>query len=287
MTAADALIAEGAAMLGAAGVESPRREARLLLALALARPPGDLALDAAAPVPGEAAQLYRGFLARRAMREPFAQIAGRRGFWTIDLDVTRDVLAPRPETEHLVETALRTLGPAGRAAPLSILDLGTGSGAILIALLLELKRAEGLGIDVSRSALAVARDNAARLGLGDRARFGLSSWWSHVPPGAFDLVVSNPPYIPSRDIEGLEPEVRRYEPLLALDGGPDGLAAYRAITSTIAARLAPGGRLIVEVGAGQASDVAAMCGASGLVDIAVVNDLAGIPRVVSASARSA
>jgi len=281
---AAALIAEGAGALAGAGIEEPRREARLILALALKADAASLALEGDRPVADDHAAAFRALIARRARHEPFAYLAGRRGFWSLDLDVTPDVLIPRPETELVVETALNGLGGAGRNVPWSILDFGTGSGAILIALLSELPFAEGFGVDVSLEALAVARANAARLGMGDRARFGRSSWWSHVPPQRFDLIVANPPYIPSGDLSALDETVRRYEPHLALDGGVDGLGAYRAIASVAADRLAPGGRLVVEVGQGQAGAVAAMFRDSRLESVEIVPDLSGIERVVAASA---
>jgi release factor glutamine methyltransferase len=274
---AAALAAEGERALAAAGIEAPRREARLLLALALGVEAQALVLDDP-PVDDAAAERFRALFARRAAHEPFAHLAGRRGFWTHDLEVTPATLIPRPETEILVETALALAGD--RRAPLEILDLGTGSGAILVALLGELPNATGFGVDVSEGALEVARRNALRAGVGARARFGVSSWWSHVR-GDFDLVVSNPPYIPSGDIAGLARDVRDYEPRLALDGGPDGLAAYRAIASIACRRIVPGGALIVEVGAGQAEEVAALFAASGFKDTRIVPDLAGIGRVVA------
>jgi release factor glutamine methyltransferase len=282
VTNAAALIGDGAAVLGAAGVEGPRREARLILALVLKTDAAGLALEGNRPVADDEAVRFHALIERRGQHEPFAYLAGRREFWSLDFDVTPAVLIPRPETELVVETALRGLEGAGRHVPWSILDFGTGSGAILIALLSELPLAEGFGVDVSLEALAVARANAARLGIGDRARFGRSSWWSHVPPQRFDLVVANPPYIPSRDIAGLDETVRRHEPLLALDGGSDGLMPYRAITSVIADRLAAGGRIVVEVGQGQADAVAAMFCGSRLESVETVPDLAGIPRVVTA-----
>jgi release factor glutamine methyltransferase len=287
VTPAAALIAEGAAALAAAGIESPRREARLILALALRAEAVALALEPERPVTEDRVTAFRALVARRAQHEPFAYLAGRREFWSLDLDVTPDVLIPRPETELLVEAALSDIDPDFRDAPWSVLDMGTGSGALLIALLRELPGAEGFGADVSKAALAVARANALRLGVAARAAFGLSSWWSHVPPGRFDIVVSNPPYIPTRDIASLAPEIRQFEPHLALDGGPDGLGAYRAIASVLPQRLVPGGRVVVEVGLGQADAVAAIFRHGRLESIAVAPDLAGIPRVVSArSARA-
>ena len=273
-----ALIAEGEGALTAAGIENPRREARLLLAHVLGREASDLALEGERAVDAEPAAAFRVALARRAAHEPFAYIAGRRAFWSFDFAVTPATLIPRPDTETLVETALKLAGHP--SAPLEILDLGTGSGAILIALLSELPNATGFGVDISEPALAIARRNALRSGVAARARFARSSWWSHVS-GSFDLVVSNPPYIPTAEIAALDPDVRDHEPRLALDGGPDGLAAYRAIAGVAVSRLTPGGALIVEVGQGQAQDVARMFMASGFAATEIAADLAGIPRVVA------
>jgi release factor glutamine methyltransferase len=275
---ATALVAEGEAALAAAGIENPRREARLLLAEILGVDPSELVLEGDRPVARETAVAFRAAVARRAAHEPFAYIAGHRAFWSLDLEVSPATLIPRPDTETLVETALKLAGHP--AAPLEILDLGTGSGAILIALLSELPNAIGFGVDVSEPALAIARRNALRSGVAARVRFARSSWWSHVS-GQFDLILSNPPYVPTADIAALEPDVRDYEPRLALDGGPDGLAAYRAIASIAAARLTPGGALIVEVGQGQADDVDALFRASGFPATHIAADLAGIPRVVA------
>ncbi len=282
MTSARAALAAAAERLRAAGVEAPEREARLLLALALGIEARELALDLDQTPGGEPLAAFEAALERRSRREPFAYIAGRRGFWTLDLDVTPATLIPRPDTETLVEVALRRAGHP--AAPLDILDMGTGSGAILIALLSEMPAASGFGVDVSAAALEVARRNAHINGVGARARFGVSSWWSHAG-GPFDLVVSNPPYIPTRDLAGLDAEVREHEPRLALDGGPDGLAAYRAILSVARARISPGGALAVEIGIGQHEDVAAMFAASGFSDVEIDKDLGGVERVVSGSIR--
>lgn len=281
MTTAAALIEKAATRLMLAGIEAPQREARLLLAHVLDLDATELALVPDRPVgPSEAAQ-FTNAVDRRAEHEPFAYITGRRDFWTLELEVSPDTLIPRPDTETLVETALKIVGHV--RAPVRILDLGTGTGAILLALLTELPRAEGLGVDVSDGALEIARRNALRAGAGDRARFSKSSWWSHVT-GDFDLIVSNPPYIPSRDIAELDPDVRDFEPRLALDGGPDGLAAYRAILSVAALRLSANGSVLFEVGAGQATDVAAMMRGSGLPYTAIRRDLGGIERVVAGAA---
>ena len=264
-----------------AGIEAPQREARLLMAHVLDIAAAELALVPDRPVgPNEAARFDEA-VDRRAGREPFAYITGSRDFWTLELEVSPATLIPRPDTETLVETALKVVGHA--SAPVRILDLGTGTGAILLALLAELPRAEGVGVDVSDGALEVARRNAVRAGLGERARFSKSSWWSHAGSD-YDLIVSNPPYIPSREIEDLDADVRDFEPRLALDGGPDGLAAYRAILSIAAQRLSENGAVLFEVGAGQASDVAAMMRASGLPYTAIRRDLGGIERVVVGAA---
>jgi release factor glutamine methyltransferase len=214
---------------------------------------------------------------RREGREPVAHIIGRRHFWTIDLAVTPDVLIPRPETELLVESAMHALTPDQAA---SVLDLGVGSGAILFAILTERPNASGVGIDVSGDALAMAQLNADALGLSDRVELRAGDWASKLE-GQFDLIVSNPPYIPSKDIDGLQPEVARFEPRLALDGGADGLVAYRAIIAALPHLLKPGGAFALEVGAGQADDVRAMAEAAGLSTGPVKRDLAGIPRVVN------
>ena len=283
MTTASALIAKGASRLTLAGIETPQREARLLLAHLLDMAAAELALTPDRPVDVKTAGTFTDMIARREAHEPIAYIIGRRDFWSLELEVTPATLIPRPDTETLVETALKIAGHP--SAPLHILELGTGTGAILLALLAELPRADGFGVDVSEGALEIARRNAVRAGLGQRARFGLSSWWSHVS-GVFDLIVSNPPYIPSAEIAGLDADVRDFEPRLALDGGPDGLGAYRAILSVAATRLAERGAVVMEVGAGQAGDVAGLMRASGLPFTATRRDLSGIERVVAGAASS-
>ena len=274
------LIDEATIVLEQAGIESPRREARLLLAHVLNDVASHLAMMPDRPVPDDKAALFTALVTRRSSHEPFAYITGSRAFWTLDLEVSPATLIPRPDTETLVDAALKHVGHAGRR--LDILDLGTGTGAILLSLLTELPLAEGVGVDVSGPALEVARRNAMRAGVGARAAFSISSWCSHVR-GAFDLIVSNPPYIPTADIAGLDAGVREHEPILALDGGPDGLGAYRAISAAAPDHLNEGGALIVEVGQGQASDVSALFRRRGFTRIEVFRDLAGIERVVSGS----
>ena len=201
--------------------------------------------------------------ARRLKREPVSRILGRKEFWSLTLDVTPDVLVPRPDTETVVEAALDHVAGGGlRLENLRILDIGTGTGALVLALLQELPNARGVATDLSAAALEVARGNAERLKLASRCAFVVCNVADGLQ-GRFDLIVSNPPYIARGAIASLDPEVRDYDPRLALDGGADGLDAYRAIASGAPSLLAPGGRLIVELGAGQAAPVSALFEAAG------------------------
>lgn len=261
----------------AAGLDTPELDARLLIGHALGLDHAGLAASAARQLPERYAAHIGRLAARRLAREPIARILGTREFWSLSFAVTPAVLVPRPETETVVALALALLD---RAEPLRIADLGTGSGALLLALLSELPHAVGIGTDTSLAALAVARRNAASLGLQARAAFVECDFGSAL--AACDLVVSNPPYIATADIATLGPEVREHDPRAALDGGTDGLAAYRAIAADAARLLAPGGHLIVELGAGQAGEVAALLGTQGLVVAAIRADLAGIPRALHA-----
>jgi len=241
-------LAEAAAALSAAGVEAPSREARLLLLHALGRPSAAL-LDRREAV---AAPALPALVARRAAREPMALILGRQGFWTLELEVSRDTLIPRADSETVVEAAL-----AAHADPRLVLDLGTGTGCLLLAVLAERQAAWGLGIDLSPEAAALAARNACANGLAARAAF-LCADWNTAIIGRFDLVLSNPPYIPTADLDGLMPEVAAHEPSRALDGGGDGLAAYRRIAAALPMLLAPGGVAVLELGIGQADSVAAL-----------------------------
>ncbi|TQF83152.1 peptide chain release factor N(5)-glutamine methyltransferase [Elioraea sp. Yellowstone] len=272
------LLCEAGAILRAAGIEEPRREARLLLGHVLGRAPGLLTIEAAAPVGAADAGRFRALVARRAAREPAAHLTGRRGFWTLDLAVTPDVLVPRPESETLIEAALDAL--PDRSAVRRVLDLGTGSGALLLAALGEFPAAIGVGIDLSAAALAVARANAARCGLAERALF-LCGDWSAALGGGFDLVLANPPYVATADIATLDPEVRDHDPRAALDGGPDGLAAYRAILADLPRLLDRSGLAVIELGAGQAADVAGLARTAGLATVELRQDLGGIPRAIA------
>ncbi len=214
-------------------------------------------------------------VARRAAREPYARIAGRRSFWRFDLEITPATLDPRPDSETLVETALAIL--PDREAELRLIDFGTGTGALLLALLLELPRAWGVGVELRAEAALVARRNAASLGLADRASFVVGNWGAAIG-GAADVIVANPPYIPSGEIGALAPEVARYEPRMALDGGADGLAAYRNLAPAIARLLAPRGMAFLELGRGQKGAVAAEMARAGLKVLRVGEDLARVER---------
>jgi release factor glutamine methyltransferase len=262
--------------LEAAGVETPIFDPRLLLEAGANVSRLDIITDPRRLVTGEQIAAVDALARRREAREPVAHILGRKHFWKLELAVTPDVLTPRPETEHLVEVALELL-PEG---PARVLDLGAGSGAILLAILAERPNAVGLGIDVSEAALAVARANSGALHLSDRVEWRRGDWADGLAD-QFDLVVSNPPYIATGEIAQLAPEVARYEPRVALDGGADGLDAYRVIVADLARLLKPGGAFALEVGAGQEGAVAAMAKAGGLLVEEPRRDLAGIPRVVA------
>ncbi len=273
-------LAWAATLLGAAGVELPRRDARLLLAAALGGRP-DLVIGYPERLlePGQASR-FRALVERRAAREPVSRILGRREFWSLDLQVSPDVLDPRPESETLVEAVLARIDD--RRAPLRILDLGTGSGCLLLALLTELPRARGLGVDISPAALDVARENARKLDLVPRAAFRQGDWAQGLA-GSWQVIVSNPPYIMHQEIGDLAPEVACYDPKLALSGGADGLAAYRSLAPQVARLLAPDGVLGLEVGAGRAGEVGRLLGTAGLAVEDCVHDLAGHERCVLAT----
>jgi release factor glutamine methyltransferase len=226
----------------------------------------------------EGAERLAGFARRRLAREPVGRILGRREFWSLPFELSPETLEPRPDTETVVETVLSFL--PDRQAPLRVLDLGTGSGCLLVALLHELPRATGVGVDRSPGALAVARRNAARNRVADRAAFAASDWTAALR-GRFDLIVVNPPYIGSGELADLAPEVRLHDPAAALDGGEDGLAAYRIVFAGLRDILAPAGTLIVETGSTQEQGVRTLATANGLDVIKVAHDLAGHSRALA------
>ncbi len=262
------------------GVDSAALDARLLVCAAAHLTAVDLIRAPEAALDAASVDRLRAFASRRAAREPLSRILGKREFWSLSLAVSPAVLDPRDDTETLVGAALEAFA-SRRNEPLRILDLGIGSGAILCALLKELPGAIGIGVDISAEAAEIARANLAACGFVARATVIVGSWGDRVS-GDFDLIVSNPPYIVSAEIQTLDPEVRNHDPFLALDGGPDGLDAYRAIAPDLARLLrAASGRFFVEIGAGQAEQVTAILAAAGLKELRTLPDLSGRARVVA------
>ncbi|HEY0052620.1 MAG TPA: peptide chain release factor N(5)-glutamine methyltransferase [Caulobacteraceae bacterium] len=265
--------------LKAAKIDSPAIDARLLLEAASGASRIEIITDPYRQVTPDQLGQLQAWTERRARREPVARILGRKGFWKILLSVTPDTLIPRPDTEVVVDEALRALPDEN--APARILDIGVGSGAIILAVLGERPAAQGLATDVSEEALAVARENAANLGLAGRVAFLRTSWADGLGDGGFDLVLSNPPYIASAEIETLDEEVRAHDPRLALDGGADGLDAYRALAPEVLRVLKPGGAFSVEIGSTQAEAVMALFREAGAQGVRTVRDLGDRDRVVS------
>jgi release factor glutamine methyltransferase len=267
-----------------AGLDSPELDARLLVGHALGLDHAALAAAAARVIDSAEQSTIAALASRRLGHEPVARILGVKEFWSLDLRIDAATLVPRPETETVVEAALAAIDARGdRARALRIADLGTGSGAILLALLTELPNAYGVGSDISLQALALARANARSLGL-NRAAF-VACTMAAALRGPFDLIVSNPPYIASDGIAGLPAEVRLFDPRLALDGGPDGLDCYRSIAAAVPALLAPDGAVVVELGAGQAEAVAGLFAGTGLAPSPPRPDLSGVPRALTARKR--
>jgi release factor glutamine methyltransferase len=265
------------------GIESPRSAAELLLAHALGTDRLHLYMHHDKPLEKTELAVFKEFIRRRIRREPVAYIVGRKGFWSLDLNVTPAVLIPRPETECLVEAALAFLAGRAPVPAARILDLGTGSGAIVLALASDLPLPHFFASDVSSEAVAVARRNAAAAGLSDRVRYFVGDWLSAVRPDAvFDLIVSNPPYVPRKELWGLQPEIVGYEPRLALDGDEDGLRSYRAIIPAAHFHLKPGGALMLEIGSGQREAVRRLAGQAGAYDAYRCHrDYGGHDRVVT------
>jgi release factor glutamine methyltransferase len=265
----------------AAGIDSDALDARLLTGAALNLDLTGVIAQATRQLTTDEADRLDGFARRRLAGEPVARILGSKEFWGLPFKLSAETLVPRPDTETIVEATLEILRAGDRAqARLRIADLGTGSGAILLALLTELPDATGIGTDLSTAALGTAKANAQYLSLASRTDFIVSDY-ADALSGTFDLIVSNPPYIRSADIAGLAPEVRDHDPHLALDGGHDGLEAYRRIAPQAARLLSPGGLLVLEIGQGQDDDVARLVAAAGLTVMGPAKrDLAGIGRAV-------
>ncbi len=265
------------ARLKAAFIDSPAIDARLLLEAATGATRSDILTDPYREISDEQEATLNGYLARREKREPVARILGRKGFWKLLLNLSDHVLVPRPETECIVDMILKAT-EASQA--FSLADLGVGSGAILLSVLAERPAARGVGTDISEDALAVARDNAAGLGLAGRAAFLRTSWGDGLAGESFDFVASNPPYIRSEVIPTLDPEVRNHDPHLALDGGATGLDAYEALAPEIFRLLKPGGTAWLEIGFDQSADVESLMKKAGFAGIETFLDLSNLPRVV-------
>ena len=272
-----ALLARAAAVLDAASVATSRLDSRLLLAHATGEAVERLVAWPERAVDARSAEAFAALIRRRAAREPLAQIVGHREFWSLRFVTTRDTLTPRPDSETVIEAVLRLF--PDRTTPLRILDLGTGTGCLLLALLSEYPTATGVGADLSEAAVRVATVNTRALGMTERATISLSAWDDQVA-GAFDLVVSNPPYIATAELKELAPEIRHFEPALALDGGEDGLESYRALAPRLGARLRPGGCAALEVGMIQAAAVESIMQAAGLAIRSRQRDLAGMDRCI-------
>jgi release factor glutamine methyltransferase len=267
--------------LEAAGIDTPKLDARLLMQQALGVSHASLIASAHEEITPSHLHAFNALITRRAAREPVSRILGTREFHGLNFTLAPDTLDPRADTETLVTAAL-TL--ARGQENIRILDLGTGSGAIIVSLLHALPSAHGTATDVAQGALDAARTNAVMNGVAERLELVRSDWFAQIR-GKFDLIVSNPPYIPDRQVETLSPEVRLHDPHLALKGGPDGLAAYRAIIQAAPAHLKPGGHILFEIGQGQERDVAALLAAAGFTEPATIPmeqaDLSGIIRVIA------
>jgi release factor glutamine methyltransferase len=279
----DALLRDTAVALTAAGIDNVRFEARLLLGHAAGLSIEQLVARGRDPAPADVTAAMRELTGRRVRREPMAYILGEREFWGLLFKVSPAVLVPRPDSETLIEAALDLLPE--RERPLRILDLGVGSGCLLLTLLREYPKATGVGVDASPEALAIAGENAGMLGVASRARLMVDDWrqagWTDRLGGPFDLLVSNPPYIETSTIAALMPEVANHEPRLALDGGPDGLEAYRIIAAAAPTLITAGGWALVEGGEGQAIDISGIFASVGMSPLAPRKDLAGVERVVA------
>lgn len=285
----NAALARAAEKLQQTGIESARLDSVVLLAHALGITREQIVFGLDNELDSKALLVFDALVARREKNEPIAYITGEKEFWSLDFYVTRDTLIPRPDSETLVEAALKQaqshsnmwMSAQKQAKSITILDIGTGTGCLLIALLSELPEARGIGVDISERALQVASANAKRHGMDSRTQF-VQSHWCDALDGTFDLIISNPPYITKSAMATLMPDVLHYEPATALVAGIDGLDAYRALAPQVAARLNPKGAVVFEVGQGQAELVAEIMSAQGLEIQAIEKDLAGIARCVVA-----
>ena len=276
------IVDAAARRLAQARVENPRLDAELLLAQA-AGVTRAILFAGSIELHDETQRRFEALIRRRVAREPLAYITGRKEFYSLEFEVGPGVLVPRPETETIVDVALEF---AAERRNCRLLDIGTGCGAIALAIASNAPGVRVVATDISTDALAIAHRNAVRFGLESRARFVHADCWDTLdggePLGWFDIVVSNPPYVCDSEIARLEPEIRNFEPRVALDGGPDGLESYRRIVAGLGDHLVDGGAVVLEVGEGQAAAVAAMLQAAGCVDVSVLNDLSGTPRAVHA-----
>lgn len=272
--------AAAVAILKESGIDTPAADARLLVQHALGTSHENLLMQGSRDVSTDEQELLDSLLQRRLNREPVSRIVGQRAFWKGDFIVTPDTLDPRADSETLIEAALTHVQPGNSDGPLRVLDLGTGTGCLLISLLHEWPQATGVGLDISAAAAEVARANTAQLNAPDRAVIIASDWQAYRAETAFDVVISNPPYIAPEEAETLEPEVRDFDPHIALFAGGQGLDAYRSILSNIDVWLKPGGWLLLETGYQQAEKVAQIVTAAGLAVVEIRADLGGHPRVV-------
>lgn len=273
MPRVDEAIAAAVRHLREAGIDNPSFDARLLLREATGLTAEDMAREPGQLLAEDSLQKLCDGIRRRGKREPVSRIIGQREFWSLGFAISPDVLDPRPDTETLVDALLAT--ETDRSRPLLIADLGTGSGCLLCASLSEFPNARGIGLDMSAEAIVVARNNAQSLGLAVRARFVRGHWASSVAANSIDVILTNPPYIPSRQIAELDPEVAEFDPSVALDGGDDGLDAYRAIAQDVERVIKPGGNAFVEIGAGQAEAVASLFESDLIDEIEMISDLSG------------
>lgn len=260
------------------GLETPIQDARLLLQHAAGISYEELLMTSKRLATESEIKTLNELARRRKAREPVSRIIGRRGFWKSEFKISPETLDPRPDSESLIEAAIQIVQPT----PKTLLDLGTGSGCLLLSLLLECPKARGIGIDLSQGAIDTAKENAARMGLSERVEFLATDWNGFLPDRKFDVVLSNPPYIPDGDIDDLEPEVALFDPRLALAGGEDGLECYRHLAKILPGLVKPEGWIFLEIGHTQAKDVKDVLAASGITVLHIIPDLSGNDRVIAA-----